>query len=353
MEEEGGASVAGMPQNTPAAANPLAPSAAAAVSDAAAMAAKDGVAPSVASPCQVKMYVGDDPLDNANCDTQAMPSQQLCDKETVDPLTCSASATEGEVTPAQTPRGVTPIAEDKTDQEPPSKMGSKSASSSNLKRRVKKKKTLSRRAKSTDSLDSLDSEKGHSKLRKIKKINKECPLHGSQDFLDKIKAGFKAREIVEGVLRRSKEDAADSGVEDGGGSLEKVPEQPLARTPPKPLSKEDCICRVIYRSPNSDLRPEPEGGAASEVIPFLHEYDKIIYSNEPLFSEDELDPSIDDQVKQEMERYHQRNPHADIFTAALMLNTNTMFRFAVIATELQNIISGSLKRVIAICMNSM
>ena len=119
----------------------------------------------------------------------------------------------------------------------------------------------------------------------------------------------------------------------GGGTVE----------PPLPV----CTCRR-ERSKQRKPRPEPEGGYSTSKYMYLDEYDRVINSTDPLFSDMEDDPVIDNQIRQESERHHKRaavlHP-GNIFSAAQLLNTNTMMKFAIIQTELRNIIDVSLRRV--------
>jgi hypothetical protein len=100
-----------------------------------------------------------------------------------------------------------------------------------------------------------------------------------------------------------------------------------------------CTCKPRKK------RPEPEGGS-SQPRP-MDEYDRIIYNNDPLFSDIDDNPKMDEQVQQEMARFHKRcHSNPDIFQVAQMVNSNTMLKFAIIGTELQNISKTWLKRVI-------
>ena len=95
------------------------------------------------------------------------------------------------------------------------------------------------------------------------------------------------------------------------------------------------------------IRPEPEGGSShiTAISAFMDEFDRVIFNNDPIFSDMEFDAKEDAQIRAEMERYHKRSNHPDIFSAAQMVNTNTMLKFAIIGAELQNISSVSLRRV--------
>jgi len=89
-------------------------------------------------------------------------------------------------------------------------------------------------------------------------------------------------------------------------------------------------------------RPDPEGG--SSILPYKKqtEYDKIIYNDDPIFSDyggDDDDDTVEEQIRTESERYHKRSHHSDIFAAAQMVNSNNMLKFAIIGTELTNIIN--------------
>ena len=104
-----------------------------------------------------------------------------------------------------------------------------------------------------------------------------------------------------------------------------------------------CTC-VIVTKPRSKPRPEPEGGQC--LTTFKDEYDRIIYGSDPIFSDTEDNPSMDEQVQQEMGRYHKRTAsNPDIFATAMMVTSNTMLKFAIIQAELKNLIQGALKRV--------
>ena len=113
-----------------------------------------------------------------------------------------------------------------------------------------------------------------------------------------------------------------------------------------------CTCGKSSRSATRGKRPEPEGGYSTLPIlssHFVTEYEKIIYNNEPLFSDMEEDPVVDAQIRQESDRHHKRAVERcgsdNIFSAAQMLNTNTTIKFAIIQTELRNIIEVALRRV--------
>ena len=112
-------------------------------------------------------------------------------------------------------------------------------------------------------------------------------------------------------------------------------------------SKLICTCGKSSKRSRSRVRPEPEGGSSHTPShgPFCDEFDRVIFSNDPIFSDMEFDAKEDAQIRTEMERYHKRSNHPDIFSAAQMVNTNTMLKFAIIGAELQNISGVSLRRV--------
>ena len=159
-----------------------------------------------------------------------------------------------------------------------------------------------------------DDEDGHSTLKKkkIRKVKRHCDIHSknSKENLLILENDSKGKDV----------------------STSKNPE---------------LVCTCHKRSKSKSRRPDPEGGPnVSSVIP-MDEYDKIIYNKDPLFSDadDEENVVLDDQIKRDMERYHKRVQNPDIFSAALMVNSNTLLKFAIIGTELQNISNTSLRRV--------
>ncbi|XP_035829767.1 tropomyosin-1 isoform X10 [Aplysia californica] len=100
----------------------------------------------------------------------------------------------------------------------------------------------------------------------------------------------------------------------------------------------------------SSRRPEPEGGNPLQPNDSSAlEYDRIINSTDPLFSDLELDVSGDDSTKQPQRRPPRSSRHSrgalsgGIFIPCTQLgiNSNTMIKFAIIGTELQNIFQVS------------
>ncbi|XP_013405940.1 uncharacterized protein LOC106170580 [Lingula anatina] len=100
------------------------------------------------------------------------------------------------------------------------------------------------------------------------------------------------------------------------------------------------------RSKSSDrdvsLRPDPEGGNARPPCN-MDEYDAVIYSNKPIFSDVE---EVESDVISREELPKQRSMRNPSFSFAQMLNSNTMLKFAIIGTEIQNILRVSLRTVI-------
>jgi len=88
-------------------------------------------------------------------------------------------------------------------------------------------------------------------------------------------------------------------------------------------------------------RPEPEGAPLDYAD--MDEFDKLIYNDEPIFS----DYGTDEDNSHEKGSKPQRRPGFSIaaFTIGLGLNSNTMIKYTIIGTELQNIIRVSLKMV--------
>ena len=107
------------------------------------------------------------------------------------------------------------------------------------------------------------------------------------------------------------------------------------------VSQKVCTCKKSTRK-----RPEPEGGLAN--VPFMDEYDRIIYNNDPLFSDMDDNPELEVKILQDVERHHNQfrlrtgsaavsSVTESIFSAAQMVNTNTSLKFAIIQVELKNL----------------
>lgn len=99
---------------------------------------------------------------------------------------------------------------------------------------------------------------------------------------------------------------------------------------------------------HSSRRPEPEGGNPSQPDGCSTiEYERIINSTDPLFSDLEIDINGEDADIQKPRRQmrHNRSGPSGIFIPCTQLgiNSNTMIKFAIIGTELQNIFQVSLR----------
>ena len=107
-----------------------------------------------------------------------------------------------------------------------------------------------------------------------------------------------------------------------------------------------CVCKNAFSRVVKTKRPEPEGGDSPVVISnYMDEYDAVINSSEPIFSDLEYDPQEDEDIRAELDRYHKRANSDNIFSAAHLVASNTMMKFAIISAELQNILKGALQRV--------
>ena len=160
-----------------------------------------------------------------------------------------------------------------------------------------------------------------SRRKTSRKGRRRCPVHGHGKTRKDDDTGEHYREVE----RREEEEEEE---EDGRPA------------PP------DCTCRRRARSKPSS-RPEPEGSHAHAR--YMDENDAVIYSNEPLFSDDDDDNDVTTaQVREDADRHHRRvDCKADnLFSAAQMVNTNTMLKFAIIQAELKNM-ELSLRKVIA------
>ncbi|GFO42003.1 tropomyosin [Plakobranchus ocellatus] len=98
----------------------------------------------------------------------------------------------------------------------------------------------------------------------------------------------------------------------------------------------------------SSGRPEPEGGNSSQPDSLSAlEYDRIINNSDPLFSDLEMDLDDEESKRPQRPRRTPRQgrgaPAGGIFIPCTQLgiNSNTMIKFAIIGTELQNIFKVS------------
>ncbi|KAK2162088.1 hypothetical protein LSH36_104g03058 [Paralvinella palmiformis] len=221
----------------------------------------------------------------------------------------------------------------------------------------RKKKSRSRRVKcdtaddetpqsdDVDDASSVTSESSEHSVKMRKKTRRRrshCPLHSKskrnsrtlsadEDPTAPIICTFEGRGVTlaapDGVRRAQHPETGETlpgVVADDKNGASKATETELV-----------CTCKKA-RKLKSATRPEPEGGHPAINFGLISEYDKIIYSTDPLFSDLDNDPDIDEQIKQESERHHKRNNGTSIFSAAQMINTNTMMKFAIIQTELKN-----------------
>lgn len=96
----------------------------------------------------------------------------------------------------------------------------------------------------------------------------------------------------------------------------------------------------------TSTRPEPEGGNAQpSIINPMTEFDRVIYSNEPLFSD--LEMSDNENTNDVPERPIRTPRQGGVMIPCLQLgmHSNTMIKFAIIGSEIQNLLRVSLIRV--------
>ena len=243
----------------------------------------------------------------------------------------------------------------------------KSDSSTSLVRRRRKKKLKSRRAAKGDNDDetpqsdvddasSVTSESSEHSVKLRKKARRrrrsQCPVHAkskrnSRTFSADEESGapiictFEGRGVTLPAPEGQQNRPVAQHPETGETMADDVTDDAT-----RPTTELVCTCRKAHKLKCS-TRPEPEGGQPTSAVNFdlISEFDKIIYNTEPLFSDLENDPDVDEQIKQESERHHKRNNGTSIFSAAQMINTNTMMKFAIIQTELKNT-NSALRRVI-------
>lgn len=120
----------------------------------------------------------------------------------------------------------------------------------------------------------------------------------------------------------------------------------------KPKSKDSSKSEKHKKKLKSSRRPDPEGGNSS--VNDMDEYDRVIYSNEPIFSDLELSDEESKSTKPCRPPRPARQTREGVIIPCFQLgiNCNTMIKLAIIGTELQNVLRVSMKRVCLItCVN--
>lgn len=95
---------------------------------------------------------------------------------------------------------------------------------------------------------------------------------------------------------------------------------------------------------SSSVRPEPEGGNPVNLVP-MDEFDRVIYNNDPLFSDIEVSEEEDQSQKPQRPSRAPRPGGLMFSCLSLGIQSNTMIKYAIIGTEVQNILKVSLRRV--------
>lgn len=175
-------------------------------------------------------------------------------------------------------------------------------------------------------------------FKRVRKGWKNCPIHAKGPKHSREKRAARREE-----QRRLREAARLTGV-----PLKTI--QSSKESVCNPLENDSegaepllCTCKIVTKE-RTKPRPEPEGGQSKDD--FMDEYERIIYGCEPIFSDTEDNPAVDEQIDQEMERYHKRtSANPDIFATAMMVTSTTMMKFAIIQAELKNLMQVALKRV--------
>lgn len=95
---------------------------------------------------------------------------------------------------------------------------------------------------------------------------------------------------------------------------------------------------------SSSVRPEPEGGNPVNLVP-MDEFDRVIYNNDPLFSDIDISEEEDQSQKPQRPSRAPRPGGLMFSCLSLGIQSNTMIKYAIIGTEVQNILKVSLRRV--------
>ncbi|XP_065942501.1 tropomyosin isoform X18 [Magallana gigas] len=94
---------------------------------------------------------------------------------------------------------------------------------------------------------------------------------------------------------------------------------------------------------SSSVRPEPEGGNPVNLVP-MDEFDRVIYNNDPLFSDIDISEEEDQSQKPQRPSRAPRPGGLMFSCLSLGIQSNTMIKYAIIGTEVQNILKVSLRR---------
>jgi len=131
---------------------------------------------------------------------------------------------------------------------------------------------------------------------------------------------------------------------------------------PQGLTSVPCTCTFKDSKPSrlrggdKVKRPEPEGSILVDSYKghgFLDEFERVIYCDEPMFSDLDDDPVVDEQIREESDKLHKKSEALGVsrgggdslFSAAQSLNSSTIIKLAIIGNELKNVKDSSLRRV--------
>uniref|UniRef100_K1QFV5 Tropomyosin n=1 Tax=Magallana gigas TaxID=29159 RepID=K1QFV5_MAGGI len=98
---------------------------------------------------------------------------------------------------------------------------------------------------------------------------------------------------------------------------------------------------------SSSVRPEPEGGNPVNLVP-MDEFDRVIYNNDPLFSDIDISEEEDQSQKPQRPSRAPRPGGLMFSCLSLGIQSNTMIKYAIIGTEVQNILKVSLRRSLSV-----
>ena len=204
-------------------------------------------------------------------------------------------------------------------------------------------------AQSDDDASSVCSDHSTSPVgrrKRLRRIRRSCPIHGKQHLLKKYgEKAFDMPEFRMFLCHRSTSSCSPMQVsyDASVGDMNVLPavheEEPVCTCDHEKTQSR--THSVAHKSPKSHSKPER--GHFSNLD--ADDFHKLIYENQPLFSDLENDSDIDQSIKEESDRYHKRSSQAfkNIFSSALCYNPSTMMKFAIIQNEVRNLMEGHLK----------
>ena len=214
--------------------------------------------------------------------------------------------------------------------------------------------------------EEVDGSKKFFRKKKMKRIRRSCPVHGKQHLLKKYGEDAKRMPQYSSLFSLPNDTKLTSSA-----SLSNLPHlldikvgDVLTIDTSLPVVQEEqksecCTCDRVKKHSGSRLKLEKQSavitrsntsereGGHCVISQDMSEFHKLIYENEPIFSDTEINEELDKQIREESDRYHKRSTQLskNIFASALCYNSSTMMKLAIIQNEIRNLQEGYLQLV--------